>query len=404
MARNIAVIGGGPAGLMAAESARALGAEVSVYEQMPSPARKFLIAGKGGLNLTHSEPMDAFVRRYGERASAVAEWLQDFDANALRAWARGLGVETVVGSSGRVFPADYKAGPLLRAWVRRLRGSGVHLHTGWRWLGWDASGALAFDTPDGTQQLRVDATVLALGGASWSKLGADGRWAGVLQQVGVEVAPFRPSNCGFERDWTEHLRTRHAGAPIKSVMLHVPGAPERPALRGEFVLTDYGVEGSAIYALSAPLRDLIERNGHAELLIDLAPDLSVEALTERLARGRGKRSLGEHIRRTTGLDGARLALLYELADRASLQDPLRCAQAIKALALRLLRCRPIDEAISTAGGVRFDALTEDLQLRTHPGVWCAGEMIDWEAPTGGYLLTACMASGWRAGRAAAGAG
>lgn len=403
MVQQVAVIGGGPAGLMAAEAARACGAEVSVYEQMPSPARKFLIAGKGGLNLTHSEPLEAFVQRYGEHAPEVGRWLRDFDAHALRAWARGLGVETVVGSSGRVFPADYKAGPLLRAWVRRLRGSGVHVHTGWCWLGWSDTGALAFDTPNGAQDLRPDAVVLALGGASWSKLGADGRWAGVLQSAGVPLAPFKPSNCGFECDWSAHLREQHAGAPIKSAVLRLPALPDRPALRGEFVLTDYGVEGSAIYALSAPLRDVIERDGHADLLIDLAPDVSVDALAHKLARERGKRSLGEHIRRSTGLVGARLALLNELADRPDLQQPARCAQAIKALSLRLLRCRPIDEAISTAGGVRFDALTEDLQLRAHPGVWCAGEMIDWEAPTGGYLLTACMASGWRAGRAAAGA-
>lgn len=403
MPGRIAVIGAGPAGLMAAEAARALGATVDIYEQMPSPARKFLIAGKGGLNLTHSEARPAFVARYGQHAPEVGAWLEDFDAEALRAWARGLGVETVVGSSGRVFPADYKAGPLLRAWVRRLRASGVQLHCQWRWMGWDPDGQLRFDTPAGAVTTRADGVVLALGGASWSKLGADGRWMGVLEATGVPCAPFLPSNCGFECDWSPQLRAQHAGEPVKSVQLRLAEDPAERAIRGEFVLTEYGVEGSAIYALSARLRDRLLRDGYVDLGLDLAPDVSAAALAQRLAKPRGKRSLTEHLRRCVGLTGARLALLLERADRAALQDPQRCAEAIKALSLRLLRTRPIDEAISCAGGVRFDALQTDLQLRARPGVWCAGEMIDWEAPTGGYLLTACMASGWRAGRAAAGA-
>ena len=400
--RRVVVIGGGPAGLMAAECARDAGAEVDLYEQMPSVARKFLIAGKGGLNLTHSEPLAAFVRRYSERAAAVGRWLAQFDADALRRWAHDLGYATVVGSSGRVFPADFKAGPLLRAWVRRIRAKGVTMHMSHRWQGWSDAGALRFIHADASIEVHADAVVLAMGGASWSALGSDGRWVATVAERGVEVAPLRPANCGFECAWTPHLIERHAGAPVKSVRLWLAGDDPARALTGEFLITAYGVEGSAIYALSARLRDAIERDGAVDLMLDLSPDRSETQLGQALSAARGKRTRSEHLRRTTGLDGARAALLHERVERSTFDDPPRLARAIKALPLRLLRPRPIDEAISSAGGVRFEELTDDLMLRRLPGVWCAGEMVDWEAPTGGYLLTACFASGYIAGRAAAG--
>ncbi len=400
---RVAVIGGGPAGLMAAESARDAGAEVSLYEQMPSVARKFLIAGKGGLNLTHSDPPGAFVSRYGERAAEVGRWLGQFDAGALRQWAHDLGYPTVVGSSGRVFPADFKAGPLLRAWLRRIRGKGVALHMAHRWSGWSDSGALRFNHGGEIVDATADAVVLALGGGSWSALGSDGRWTDTIGGRGVAIAPLRPSNCGFECAWSAHLVERHAGAPIKSVRLRLVDDPPDSALTGEFVITAYGVEGSAIYALSARLRDAIDRDGAVDLIADLAPNRSEAQLTQALAAPRGKRTRSEHLRRACGLEGARAALLHECADKADFDAPDRLARAIKALPIRLLRARPLEEAISSAGGIDFDELTDDLMLRQLPNVWCAGEMIDWEAPTGGYLLTACFASGYLAGRAAAGA-
>lgn len=400
--RRVVVIGGGPAGLMAAETARDAGAEVGVYEQMASPARKFLIAGKGGLNLTHSEGLDAFVRRYRERAPEVGAWLAAFGPQQVRDWAAGLGYDTVIGSSGRVFPADFKAGPLLRAWVRRIRGKGIALHAGHRWTGWAAHGALSFEHAGASVEVAADAVILALGGASWPELGSDGRWTGALAASGIGVASLQPANCGFECDWSAHLRQRHAGAPVKSVTLRLAGTPSGTVLAGEFVLTEHGVEGSAIYALSAELREAIARDGHADLLVDLAPMRSESDLAVALAKPRGKRTLSEHLRRCAGIDGARAALLFEGCDRASLNDPATLAARIKALPLRLLRTRPIAEAISSAGGVRFNELTPDLQLRRKTGTWCAGEMIDWEAPTGGYLLTACFASGYVAGKAAAG--
>jgi uncharacterized flavoprotein (TIGR03862 family) len=367
---------------------------------MPSVARKFLIAGKGGLNLTHSEPFANFVARYRERAAEVGSWLGQFDADALRKWAHDLGYPTVIGSSGRVFPADFKAGPLLRAWVRRIRAKGVAMHMGHRWLGWSKTGSLRFAHGDAQIEVRADAVVLALGGASWSALGSDGRWVATMGARGIEVAPLRPANCGFECRWSTHLIERHAGAPVKSVRLRLAEDAASEALTGEFVITAYGVEGSAVYALSAPLRDAIDRDGSVELIVDLVPGRSLSQLTQALSAPRGKRTRSEHLRRATGLDGARAALLYECTDRSDLDVPERLAGAIKALPLRLLRPRPIDEAISSAGGVRFEELTDDLMLRRLPDVWCAGEMVDWEAPTGGYLLTACFASGYIAGRAA----
>jgi uncharacterized flavoprotein (TIGR03862 family) len=387
---------------MAAETARAAGLEVDVHEAKGSVGRKFLLAGVGGMNLTHGEPRPAFDRRYGERAAAVGRWLDDFDADALRAWARGLGVETFVGTSGRVFPADLKAAPLLRAWVHRLRESGVRFHVHHRWLGWSDDGALRFDTPAGERQVRPDATVLALGGGSWPQLGSDGAWQPWLAARGIDVMPLRPSNCGFDIGWSAYLAERHAGAPLKPVVAHWRDADGREHQRqGECVVTATGIEGSLVYALSAMLREAIERDGFAILTLDLAPDRPLERLERDLARPRGSRSLSEHLRRQAGIAGVKAALLHETLDKAGLQDSAALARAIKRFDLRLKNPRPLAEAISSAGGVRLEAMDEHLMLRALPGTFCAGEMLDWEAPTGGYLLTACFASGLRAGRAAA---
>jgi uncharacterized flavoprotein (TIGR03862 family) len=399
---RVAVVGGGPAGLMAAEAARAAGAEVDVYDRMGSFARKFLIAGKGGLNLTHSDPPARFATRYGARAAEVGAWLQRFDADALRAWARSLGVETFVGSSGRVFPLDLKAAPLLRAWLRRLRADGVRLHVRHEWRGWSGQGALSFATPDGVVEVHADAVVLALGGGSWPVLGSDGRWTALLEARGVDLAPLQPSNCGFDVAWSAHFKTRHAGQPVRPVVAEWTGSDGRTWRRqGEFIVTEGGIEGSLVYAFSADLRDAIARGGPATIRLDLAPARERERLERELAHPRGTRSLGEHLRRRAGIDGVRAGLLREHLSSQELADPVRAAAAIKALPLVLSRPRPLEEAISSAGGVRFAALDDDLMLRRLPHVHCAGEMIDWEAPTGGYLLTACFASGLVAGTAAA---
>ncbi|MEO7758317.1 MAG: TIGR03862 family flavoprotein [Dokdonella sp.] len=399
---SLAIIGGGPAGLMAAEIARAAGVEVNVYDRMGSVGRKFLIAGKGGLNLTHSDPFDAFAARYGSRQEEVTRWLRAFDADALRAWARGLGVETFVGTSGRVFPQDLKAAPLLRGWVRRLRASGVRFHMNHDWQGWDARGALRFLHSGETIAVDPDAVVLALGGGSWPVLGSTGTWPPILDDHGIAVAPLAPSNCGFDVGWSEHFASRHAGHPVKPVVIEwqdASGATRRK--QGEFVITANGVEGSLIYAFSAPLRDAIAAGGATRIHLDLAPGRDLERLSRDLARPRNGRSLSEHLRRHAGIEGVKAGLLYEVLSKSEQQDAARLAAAIKALPLVLQRPRPIEEAISSAGGVRFDALDEALMANATPGVFCCGEMIDWEAPTGGYLLTACFASGRIAGEGAA---
>ena len=399
--KRIAIIGGGPAGLMAAETVRAAGIEVDVYEAKGSVGRKFLIAGKGGLNLTHSAPRPGFDRRYRERAIEVGRWLDDFDGDGLRNWTHGFGIDTYVGTSGRVFPMDRKAAPLLRGWVRRLRESGVAFHVQHHWLGWNQDGGLRFATPDGEHCVAVDAVILAMGGGSWPELGSDGEWVGVLAERGVDVAPLQPANCGFDIGWSEHLASRHAGAPLKPVVAHWRDANgNEKSLQGECVITATGLEGSLVYALSADLRDAIAHHGQAWLALDLLPDRTLERLQRDLAKPRNGRSLGEHLRRQAGIDGAKSALLHEVLDKPALQDMARVAATLKRLPLRLLRPRPMAEAISTAGGVRLEAMGDDLMLRHLPGVFCAGEMLDWEAPTGGYLLTACFASGLRAGRGA----
>ena len=399
---RVAVVGGGPAGLMAAETAHAVGLDVDLYEAKGSVGRKFLIAGKGGLNLTHSEARPGFDARFRERRAQAARWLDAMDADAVRAWARGLGIDTYVGSSGRVFPLDRTAAPLLRGWVRRLRDDGVRFHVHHRWLGWDDDGALRFGTPDGTRSVRAEATVLALGGGSWPQLGSDGAWQPILRARGIDVAPLQPANCGFDVAWSAFFRERHAGAPIRHVVAHWLDADGRAHERqGECVASEAGIEGSLVYAIGADLRAAIARDGEAVLHLDLAPERTRDALQAALARPANGRSLGERLRRHAGLDAVKVALLHELLDKPALADPGRVAAAIKRLSLRLLRPRPIAEAISSAGGVRLEALDEDLMCRALPGVSCAGEMLDWEAPTGGYLLTASLATGRIAGRGAA---
>jgi uncharacterized flavoprotein (TIGR03862 family) len=396
-AGRVAIVGGGPAGLMAAEACRADGAQVDLYEAKGSVGRKFLLAGKGGLNLTHSDRPTQFVERYGARQAQVAPWLSAFDAEALRAWARELGIETFVGTSGRVFPTDLKAAPLLRRWVHRLRERGVRFHVHHYCTDIDGDRTLTFQTAAGSRSIGADAVVLALGGGSWPQLGSDGRWTAWLANRGISIAPLTPSNCGFDVGWSEHFATKYAGAPVKSVI--VSDGTRR--LQGEFVITADGIEGSAIYALSSTLRDTIENKGGVQIHLDLAPGRDLERLRTDLARPRKGRSLTEHLRRAAGIEGVKAALLYEVMPRDAMNAIESLVASIKALPLTLVRARPIEEAISTAGGVRFDAIDERSMLKALPGVFCAGEMIDWEAPTGGYLLTACMASGRLAGEGAA---
>ena len=391
---SIAVIGGGPAGLMAAEVLSRNGFAVDVYDAMPSLGRKFLMAGKGGLNLSHAEARERFVERYGERQAEVAAWLDVFGVDALRAWAHELGIETYVGSSGRIFPTDMKAAPLLRAWLHRLRTSGVKFHVRHRWLGWSQAGEVRLASPGGEVRIQPQALVLALGGGSWPQLGSDGAWCPVLAAANIDVAPLKPANCGFDVVWSDFLRRKFAGEPVKSVLARF-GGQER---RGEFVITEQGVEGGLIYALSAALRDAIERDGHADLEIDLLPDLSEAQVLAEVERPRGSRSLSSHLQSRLGLKGVKMALVHETLGKGENAVPPRLTFCIKHLQLRLVAPRPLIEAISTAGGVRFAALDEHLMLRARPGVFCAGEMLDWEAPTGGYLLTACFASGHAAGR------
>ena len=401
--RNVAVIGGGPAGLMGAEVLAAGGVRVDVFDAMPSLGRKFLLAGVGGMNITHSEPFASFVARYGARASDIRPLLETFPPAALRDWIDGLGIETFVGSSGRVFPKDMKAAPLLRAWLHRLREAGVRFHVRHRWLGWDGSGVLRFAAPGDEVAVKADAVVLALGGGSWAKLGSDGAWVPVLAQRGIGIAPLAPANCGFDvaGGWSEHLRTRFAGQPLKTVALRFADAAGRThERRGELMLSDSGIEGSLVYALSAPLRDTIAAQGAVEVRLDLAPDKTLERVVAEVAHPRGARSLSSHLQSRAGIKGAKMALLREILPSDQLNAPAVLANAIKSLPLTLSAPRPLDEAISSAGGVRFEALDEHLMLRKLPGVFCAGEMLDWEAPTGGYLLTACFASGRVAGQGA----
>lgn len=396
--QNIVVIGGGPAGLMAAETLSAAGLPVSLFDAMPSVGRKFLLAGVGGMNITHSEPRPTFDSRYREAAPWVSAWLDNLDSESLRQWIQGLGVDTFVGTSGRVFPTDMKAAPLLRAWLRRLRAQGVSIHTRSRWTGWNAQGELTLDTPGDTLQLRPPATVLALGGGSWARLGSDGRWAEILGQR-VAIRTLRPANCGFESPWSDFLKERFAGQPLKQVIASVASPSGEPIRRrGECIVTRDGLEGSLIYALSAELRNELEVRGQALLTLDLAPDRDAGQLTGTLAAPRKGMSLATLLRKRAGLDPLKIALLHECSPREALGSATGLAKAIKQLEIRLTATRPLDEAISSAGGVCHSQLDERLMLRALPGVFCAGEMLDWEAPTGGYLLTACFASGQVAGK------
>ena len=450
----IAIVGAGPAGLMAAQACVAGGVRVEVFDAMPSVGRKFLLAGKGGLNLTHAEPAAAFNARYAGARQHLQPFLDAFGPAELRAWAHGLGIETFVGSSARVFPREMKSAPLLRAWLHRLRQAGVDFHSRRRWVGWvtpgpggssagrsSAGGHSAgsdFPVADirarvglrmavtgnanivaGTANVRADpevevtadAVILALGGGSWSRLGSDGGWLPLLTSRGVAVAALKPANCGFDCAWSDHFSSRFAGAPMKSVAIALAGpcsdqgadvddAVRSTPRRGEFVITSTGVEGSLIYAVSGAARDRIEARGSAVLEVDLLPDRSESWVAQALARPRGARSMVNHLRRCLGVEGVKAGLLRECLAPGMHADLPLLAASIKRLPIRLLAPRPLDEAISSAGGVRFDALNPRLMLRALPGVFCAGEMLDWEAPTGGYLLTACFATGYAAGEGA----
>jgi uncharacterized flavoprotein (TIGR03862 family) len=378
---------------MAAEAAAEAGAAVTVVDHMPSAARKLLMAGRGGLNLTHSEPLERFLDRYGAARDALAPFIRAFPPTALRAWCEALGQPTFVGSSGRVFPHAMKASPLLRAWLARLASQGVGLRTRHRWVGFTAEGAVRFESPGGEAIERPDATVLALGGASWPRLGSDGGWASLLPDVAI--APLRPANMGFAVAWSDHLRTRFAGTPLKRIALAFGGT----TLRGEAMITALGIEGGAVYALSAPLREAIAADGSATLLVDLRPDIDHTALARRINARPAAVTLSNHLRRAAGLPPAAIALVQEALHGGAARDDL--AALVKALPLRLSAPFPIARAISTAGGIAWPELDDRLMLRRHPGIFACGEMLDWEAPTGGYLLQACFATGRAAGRAAA---
>ncbi|WP_177200827.1 TIGR03862 family flavoprotein [Roseateles sp. YR242] len=410
--RRALIIGGGPAGLMAAERLARAGVAVDLFDAMATVGRKFLLAGKGGLNLTHSEARPRFDERYFERQADVAPWLDRFDGEALRRWAAELGVETFVGTSGRVFPSNLKAAPLLRAWLQRLRGQGVRLHMRHRWLGWTDTGACRFQSPEGETTWEADAVVLALGGASWPQLGSDGQWVPHLSAAGADVRALRPANCGFDlglrregettAGWTPFFVEKFAGQPLKPVALQVSAPDGRSfARQGEFVVTTTGIEGSLVYAASGLLRDIIEQHGEALIHLDLFPGREAAWVAEQVAYPRGSRSMSSHLKSRLNLDGLKAALVHEVLDKQQYGDVATLARTLKALPLRLVAARPVAEVISTAGGVRLESLDPTLMLRTRPGVFVAGEMLDWEAPTGGYLLTAAMASGVVAGDGAA---
>jgi len=395
---TVIVIGGGPAGLMAADVLSQAGVKVDLYDAMPSVGRKFLMAGKGGMNISHSESWDKFLPRYGARRATLEPILSGFKPEALREWVHDLGIDTFVGSSGRVFPADMKAAPLLRAWLHRLRVNGVSFYVRHRWTGWPEDGLWLFETREGQRKIKADAVVLALGGGSWARLGSTGAWAPLLAGHGIPVEPLKPSNCGFDSGWSEHFSSRFAGQPLKSVRLSFTTTDGSVfSQRGEIMVTASGLEGGLIYAASALLRDEIAAAGFARIYLDLTPDKEATALIERLSKARGKHSMVNHLRKRLGLDGVKRGLLREIVPAADFDNLARLCAAIKALPIRLLAVRPIDEAISSAGGVTFEALDGQLMIRSMPGVFCAGEMLDWEAPTGGYLLSACLASGRAAG-------
>lgn len=397
MNKTVAIIGGGPAGLMAAEVLSQRGVKVDVYDSMTSLGRKFLMAGKSGLNLTHSEPFEKFVSRYGNRNKEIEKWLLDFTPDDLREWARGLGIETFVGTSGRVFPKEMKASPLLRAWLKRLDATRINFNLRHKWNGFvaaeDGGLSMEFEISEGIKTVKADAVVLALGGGSWARLGSDGAWVKWLDQAGVKVEALKPSNCGFDVAWSPHFRERFDGQPTKSVALSFESFRQQ----GEFIVTKNGVQGSLVYAASASIRDEIEAKGKAVITLDMTPDRSHEWLVEKLSKPRGSRSMASHLEKTVGLKGVKVGLLHEFMPKENFSNAERLAFFIKQMPIPLIAPRPLDEAISSAGGVTFESLDENLMIRELPGIFCAGEMLDWEAPTGGYLLTACFASGRTAG-------
>ena len=396
--KTVAVIGGGPAGLMAAEVLSQSKLSVAVYEAKSSLGRKFLIAGKGGLNLTHSEPLEAFLSRFGARADVIRPLLKEFGPEQVREWVHAFGIETFVGPSGRVFPSDMKALPILKKWTQRLVDNGVTIHKQHRWLGWNADESLRFSIPAGDISVRADAVVLTLGGASWPKLGSDGLWVSLLQEVDIEVNKLQPSNSGFDILLSEHFRSRYAGEPLKSVVLKFTNSRgETFDRQGSCTMTKNGIEGSLIYAASAMLRDEINSQGSATVYLDLAPDRSEDQLLQRLSQAQGSRSFASHLRSKANIKGVEAGMMREFAAEA-MSEPARTAHAIKHLPVTLTAARPIAEAISTAGGVTFESLDDHLMVKSRPGLFCAGEMLDWEAPTGGYLLTATLASGRVAGK------
>lgn len=396
---TVAIIGGGPTGLIAAETLSLAGVQVNLYDAMPTVGRKFLMAGKGGMNITHSEPLENFINRYGARKDQISPLLHVFGPEALCEWIHGLGIKTFTGSSGRIFPTDMKAAPLLRAWLHRLREGGVKFHMRHRWLGWNNENSLLFATPHGEHSIQADAVLLALGGGSWARLGSDGAWVSLLEKRGISVAALKPANCGFDAHWSDHFKSRFAGEPIKSISLSFTDVTDIEHQRqGEFMITANGVEGSLIYAFSASLRDRISTAGDVTVYLDLLPNRDLQTIENEIRHPRGSKSMSSHLQSRLGIKGAKAGLLRECVSKQDFSDPLKLSVAIKKLPITLAAARPIDEAISSAGGVVFDALDEHLMIRHLPGVFCAGEMLDWEAPTGGYLLTACFASGRAAGQ------
>ena len=394
---QVVIIGGGPAGLMAADVLRSAHIDVSVFDAMPSVGRKFLQAGVGGLNITHSEALQTFCTRYSHRQALLQPMLDQFPPDALRSWVQQLGIDTFVGSSGKVFPAQMKAAPLLRAWLHRLKESGVRFYLRHQWLGWDHNGALLFLTPNGEITLRPHSTVLALGGASWPHLGSNGNWVSLLAAQGIKIVPLQSANCGFETTWSLYLREKFAGTPLKSVALTLTDGENHIQRQGELIISRHGVEGSLIYAFSQTLREQIHYNGNASFTLDLMPHRSIEQLMANLVQPRGSRSLSGHLKSRLGLAGIKAALLHEILSKEDLNNWTVLAHKIKALPITVYKTRPIAEAISSAGGVCFSNLNGHLMLNQLPSVFVAGEMLDWEAPTGGYLLNACFATGLQAG-------
>ena len=399
---SIAVIGGGPAGLMAAEVMLEQGQKVEIYDAMPSLGRKFLRAGKGGLNLTHSENLDTFLSRYGSHRSDLEPIIKAFPPAEIKKWVAQLGFQTFVGSSGRVFPKNFNSSPILRTWLSRLKDQGLIIHSRHRWVGWDHRFHLYFESPDGKKMAKHNAVVVALGGGSWPQLGSDGGWVALFRQKEILVHSLKPANCGFDLDWSPHFRERFHGKPVKPVVLSMI-MPNGETVReqGEFIVTKAGLEGSVIYFFSSILRDEIEENGTATIHLDLVPDWTYPRLLERLSEPRGSRTVATHLKKAVGIEGVKAGLLYEVLNREDFNIPERVAKAIKMLPLTLISPRPLEEAISSAGGVAFEEMDHNLMLRKYPGMFCAGEMLDWEAPTGGYLLSACFASGRWVGRGAA---